>query len=211
MGKSALNKNGISLTILWGVTVAWILFYLSIGWFNCYDNTGYTIGYELEQLTFVVIPLIFVFSAGRFTDSSGKIAAIILAVMHMLYAFSYIIASKLGINIFSFLGNLTNIVMGIIDYGLFIWMILALKTTTAVKVTGIITQIPLFLASILFTVWQFLNTGYNLIDYELSNLLSLFAKVFDYIYLITVIIALIFAIVSINKRQVMKIPNRTFH
>lgn len=211
MGNSALNRNGISLTILWGVTVVWIFFYLSIGWFNWYDNTGYTIGYELEQLTFVVIPLTLVFSAGRFTNSSGKIAAIILAVMHLLYAISYIIASKLGINIFSFLGNLTNIVTGIIDYGLFIWMLLSLNTTTAVKVTGIITQIPLFLASILFTVWQILGYGYNHIDYKLSNLLSLFANILDYIYLITVIIALIFAIVSINKRQAMRIPNRTFN
>lgn len=211
MGKSVLNKNGISLTILWSVTIVWILFYLSIGWFKWYDNTGYTIGYELEQLTFVVIPLVFVFAAGRFANSSGKIAAIILALMYLLYAFNYIIASKQGINIFSFLGNLSDIVIGIIDNGLFIWMILALNTTTAVKVTGIITQIPLFLSSILFTVWKFLSTGYNYIDYELSTLLGLFANILDYIYLITVIIALIFAIVSINKRQAMKIPIRSFN
>lgn len=209
MAKSILNKNGVLLTILWSVTVVWTILNLSFGWFSWYDMTLFCAGEELTQLTFVVIPLIFAFAAARFTSRSGKIAAILLALMHLLFGVSYILSLKLGINIFGFLGNFSNIVTGIIDYGMFIWMILALNTTTAVKVTGIITQIPLFLSSIVITVWQILASGSNYMDYELNNILNILIVICNYLYLITVIIALIFAIVSINKRQVQpKIPYR---
>lgn len=209
MAKSILNKNGVLLTILWSVTMVWTIFNLSFGWFSWYDMTLFCAGEELTQLTFVVIPLIFAFSAARFTNHSGKIAAILLALMHLLFGVSYILSLKLGINIFGFLGNFSNLVTGIIDYGMFIWLILALNTTTGVKVTGIITQIPLFLSSIVITVWQILASGSNYMDYELNNILNILIVICNYLYLITVIIALIFAIVSINKRQVQpKIPYR---
>lgn len=205
MSKSVLNKNGILLTILWSVSLLYVFVSLAFGWFDTYNRFVSDVCWWLTQLSFIGVPLLFAVMKRSMTRISGTVCAWALAALHILYVVGWLFSRFLGIEIFAFMGIFQVLITSLIHSILLVWVIVTLNTTISVKVTTVITVIFTLLSALLSVLLQYIwihGTGYGSTVYRA---LQIMMGVDIYLYALAVIVALIFAIISINKRQTLSI------